>query len=149
MYGKEIKFGQKKRGRRSTELDWKELPCFSYFCLRHLKTTPLIPLPQIVLFIPQPPANHPSINLIKEKNYTYIVPQEWAQQTGDKVPSKHSSVPHKFPLVLKSLTSRTVPGKQQAHQTTITMTAWGLQQNQSQSQDRWNKDPNVLEDPNV
>lgn len=43
--------------------------------------------------------------------YTYIVPQERSQQTDDKVPSKHSSVPHKIPLVLKSLTSRTILGE--------------------------------------
>lgn len=46
-----------------------------------------------------------------------------------KVPSKHSSVSPKFPLALKSFTSRATLRKQQATQTTMTMTVWGLQQN--------------------
>lgn len=39
------------------------------------------------------------------------------------VHSKHSSVLPKFPLALKSLTSRTILRKQQGLQTTITMIA--------------------------
>lgn len=46
-----------------------------------------------------------------------------------KAPSKHSSVLPKFPLALKSLTSRTTLRKQQGYQTTITVMAGGLQQN--------------------
>lgn len=46
-----------------------------------------------------------------------MIPGNWRL----KVPSKHSSVPPKFPLALKSFTSRITLRKQQASQTT-TMT---------------------------
>lgn len=49
-----------------------------------------------------------------------------------KLATKSSQQAHfcapKFPLVLKSLTSRTTLRKQQAHQITVTMMAGGLQQ---------------------
>lgn len=84
----------------------------------------------------------------KKKRQTFCLGNDLKKLATKSSQQAHFCAP-KFPLVLKSLTSRTALRKQQAHQTTVTMMAGGLQQEPRDGPKRWNKNPNVLEDSRV